>query len=115
MPGNVGIELSVLACASVAFTAGVPSFAWQSGDFEPTIADTGTGNIGLTLKQGIAADACAIVCTPRTTLAASGAVSIGVAHTSAALKQVTILQEQAAGAASALADVPFDIVILGKP
>lgn len=112
MPGNVGLKLNVLAAGSVVFTAGVPSFAWQSGDFAAAIADTGTGDISVTMSQGVDATECAIVCTPRAAQAASGLTSIGVVHTSDTVKQFTIVQEGAAGAASARADVNFDFVIV---
>lgn len=104
----------VHAIGSVAFTAGSPAFVANNGAFSATITDTGTGNIGLNMADGYAIDStqCAVVCTARATLAASGLVAFGVAHTSDVIKQVTILQEAAMGAASALADVNFDVAIL---
>ena len=113
MPGNVGKHLSVLAAGSVVFAAGAPSFLWQSGDFEAVITDTGVGDITVTLKEGLDASECSIQCTPRAAQAASGLTTIGVVHTSDTAKQITIVQEGAAGAASARADVNFDIAILG--
>jgi len=99
--------------ASVVFTAGAPSFLFQSGEFTGTITDNGTGDITLNLNAADAVDAseCSIVCTPRAAQAASGLTSIGVVHTSDTAKQITIVQEGAAGAASARADVNFDICI----
>lgn len=109
-------NMKCLAAGSVLFTAGAPSWAWQNGAFSATITDTGTGNIGINLPAdgGVDSLESVILCTPRATLAASGLVAIAVSHTSDVVKQVTILQEQAAGAASALADVAFDIAIFVK-
>lgn len=113
MAGNVGQRMCVQAAGSVVFTAGAPSFVWQSGDFSAVIADNGVGDISVTLLQAVKSTECAIVCTPRAALAASNLTTIGVVHTSDTVKQFTIVQEGAAGAASARADVAFDFAIFG--
>lgn len=104
-------------CGSVVFTAGAPSWLCQSGHFENTIVDTGTGDVSVDLLAGQAIDAsaCAITITPRAAQAASGLTTFGVVHTSDVRKQITCVQEQAGGAASARADVAFDILITRIP
>lgn len=103
----MGIELQ--AAGSVVAQVG-PTFAANRGF--TSVSRTSAGVYVLTLDQGLSADAASINCTARATLAASGLVAFGVTHTSATVKTVTILQEGAAGAASALADVNFDINVL---
>lgn len=105
--------LTIWAAASVAFTAGTPSFVKQDGSFSATITDTGTGDITLNLDTGKGIDAtqCVVMVTARAAQAASGLTTFGVVHTSDTAKQITCVQEQAMGAASARADVNFDIII----
>lgn len=114
---DVGLSLKLRACGTVFFNAGVPSFLMQSGDFQAAIIDTGVGDVSVDFLPGNGVDqnACAIVASPRAVLAASGLVSIGVTHTSDTRKRFTILQEGAAGAASAAADVNFDFQIVSLP
>lgn len=109
-------NMTIVAAGSVVFAAGVPSWLWQNGGFSNTITDTGAGNIGLNLPTdgGVDASESVILATPRTTLAASGLQSCGVVHTSDTVKQVTLLQEGAAGAASALTDFNFDVLVARK-
>ena len=106
-------QLKKIIFGSIAFAAGTPSYASQPKECTSTITDNGTGNVAINLvaTEAVAAADCAVVASPRATLAASGLVSIGCTHTSDVIKTFTILQEGAAGAASALADVNFDFAI----
>lgn len=113
--GDVGVNLKVLAAASVANAGGAVTFAWQSGDFDAAgIIDNGAGDISLTLLKGVDAAECVIVCNKRGAVAASQLCAFGVVHVSDTVKRITSLQEGAAGAVSALTDMDFDILICAK-
>lgn len=110
---DIGAKLRVIAAGSVLFTAGAPTFAFNSGDFVNAITDNGPGNITLTMKAGLDSLNCAVVASPRATLAASQLTTVGCTHTSDTAKLFTVLQEGAAGAVSAPADVNFDFLMVG--
>lgn len=99
--------LKLVAEGLVQFNAGVPSFTWQNGAFSNTIVDTGVGDITLNLMpgKGILAAECCGVASPLGAQAASGLRAVAINHVSATAKQITMLQEQGAGAASARADI----------
>ena len=103
------MSLELLAVASVVAQAN-PTFTSNQGF--TNVTRTAAGIYVLTLNAGgVSPAASSTQCTARATLAASGLVAFGVTHTSATVKTITILQEGAAGAASALADIGFNVTI----
>lgn len=112
-----GLEL--FAAAAVAFNMGTPAYTWQNGAFTGTITDTGVGDINLNLQADKALDAteCVVILSMRGALnvgAGSQGTSFGCNHTSDVAKQITILREGAGGAASALADIDFDVLMFKR-
>lgn len=107
MPGN---NVQDVAWALVTFAAGVPSIAQQDGSFDSVTAN-GAGDVTLNLKSGFGIDStqCGWATQVSGALAASQLTSFGLVHTSDEAKRITILQEGAMGAASALTDVNFVI------
>lgn len=78
-----------------------------------SVANPGAGVYTLTLAAGYAIDSveCVHSISERGVLAASGASSFALAHTSDTVKSVTALREGAAGAASAATNIAFSIVL----
>jgi hypothetical protein len=114
-----GKKLREFAACSVAFDGGgapifkvVNGIVCQSGAFEDPPGDGGTGITNLTLAGGgIDESQCYHVITPAVLQAASRLQSFGLVHTSDTVKQITSVQEIDAGGASALANVPFNLVL----
>lgn len=106
----------VSACCSIVAQVG-PTFAASDGSFKGAATRNGIGDYTLTLldTEGTGAGECVCFVSPRAVIAASGAVSMGVNHTDATHKQVTIVQEAAAGGASIRADINFDFVLIQIP
>jgi hypothetical protein len=118
MADNFGKLMRVFAACSVAFSGGLPIFkvvngvTCQSGDFVDPPVTGGAGIVNLTLAGGgIDESECYHVITPAVLQAASSLQSFGLVHTSDTVKQVSSLQEAAAGAASVLTNVPFNLVL----
>jgi hypothetical protein len=117
-------EYAILGAGVIQPTgAGAVAFTWQDGGWSATVTYTGAGDWTITrlVDRGELATDCALFLTPRGTLVASGMVGTGVTHTSATAKRVRCVQEQAAGAASILADpvdaagaMGIDFLLLGK-
>ena len=86
----------------------------QSRGIAAAIVNTAAGDVGINsgADKGWDALESAMFATPRVALAASSIASAGFVHTTDILKQLTVTQEQAAGAASILADVDCDIAVL---
>lgn len=111
----------VHALAHVQFSgAGVPSYGGGAGqqkgfDGSVAIVDNGPGDITLTLKDEVGADQVAIFANRAGALAASGLVAIGWTMPTLKTIRVTILNEGAAGAVSALTDLDFDILVMKYP
>jgi hypothetical protein len=95
-----------IAFASIKFTAGVPSFLSQSGDFDAAITDNGAGDVTLTLANPIDPDEA--IYTGSTRSAIAGAVTFK------ALTDTTIrvFIDDFTGTG---ADYDCDICILVKP
>lgn len=93
-----------------------PVFVCQDGSFASVVRN-GAGDYTLNLQpnEGAAATECVCWASPRAVIAASGAVSMGVNHTSPTAKEVTIVQEAAAGGASTRTDVNFDFALIRIP
>jgi len=114
-PGKLFNGLQILDAGSISFPAGVPTYGWRGGAYAAALGDTAVGQIAWTWGNGgVDLAACAVICTPRVALVASGLTSVHVAHTSDTAKVVAIYQEAAAGGASVPADVAFDFVIFGR-
>jgi len=106
-------NLNLWGACSIFFNAGVPTYVWQSGEFTGVLTDTGVGDVGVLLAGGgIDSDECVVMASIRGTLAASQLTTVAVEHTSDTTKDVTILREGAMGAASAAADVSFDLLFI---
>ena len=103
-------RMELLGGAIVNGAAG--TIANQSGCVD-SIAHPAAGTWNITLDGDSEIDAAEAVIDVQLigALAGSDAVSFGVVHTSDAVKQITAVQEQAAGAASVLADVNFAFTI----
>lgn len=104
----MGLEL--VAAAVVQTVTTPPEFQANRGC--ASVVRNGVGDYTVTLDQPLAEGSASIVCNAIATLAASGLVAFGVTHTSDTEKRVTILQEGAAGAASAPANVKFSIQVV---
>jgi hypothetical protein len=104
------MSMEILAIASVVAQVG-PVFISNQGFSSVTRAGDGDYTLKLDNSSNVDTTACSVQCTVRGALAASGLVAFGVVHTDDTFKRVTILQEGEAGAASALADINFDITI----
>jgi len=105
--------LRLLGICSITAQVG-PLFAVNSGMFTQ-IARTGAGDYNLTLAAGgVDATQAAIIACPRAAQAASQLRAVGVNHTSDTVKQITCLQEGAAGAVSALTDFNFDVAVFAR-
>lgn len=89
-----------------------PAYRWQTGQLG-TITDNGAGDLTHTLGADFGIDATEILpfFTRDGAAAASGAVTFGIANTSDVAKRVTVLQEAALGAASALTDIDYWMAI----
>jgi hypothetical protein len=79
-----------------------------------SVTHTGAGDWTLNLDADFAIDAAECVAAIQMigAVAASGNTTFGLVHTSDVAKQVTCVQEQGGGAASAAADVNFSIVLM---
>lgn len=94
-----------VAFASIEYVAGAPTFRVQSGDFDATIVDGGTGDFTLTLASPIdPAEACI-------SFGCRGAA--GAAHV--ATWTDTTLRVLVSDLAGAAADTDCDLTILVKP
>ena len=94
-----------VAYASIKYTAGVPSFLLQSGDFDPAIVDNGAGDFELTLSSPVDPSEACISLTLRGTA--------GTAYVKSWTD--TTLQIQIEDFAGAGKDVDCDITIIVKP
>jgi hypothetical protein len=105
-------QMRVHALASVTIAGGIASFVFQDGAFA-SVVRTAPGVVDLTLQpgMGVAATESVAICFPSVPATASNMRSNAVAQTSATVKTVTMLQEGAAGAASALTDNDFVVAI----
>lgn len=99
--------LATVAFGRITFAAGVPSLLYGQGVVGVT--DNGDGDTTLTLdaESAVDGDQAQIYLTAADPGAASGLVSLHVVNVDDTNYRVTTLQEQAAGAASILADVDF--------
>ncbi len=116
--------MQVKALGRVGFTGvGVPTFdptvvagSFQSGDWSGVITDTGVGDVTpiMLADRGVElANSLELACPSGLVLAGSDLVSVGVLPAAGDInKQVTIVQEQAGGAATIRADVAFDLAII---
>lgn len=105
----------VVAAGSISFPAGVPTFTFQRGCVGASLARSvgiPAGDLVLTLDGGgVDIGQCTVETNPRVAYVGSDMANIAVMHTSDTVKRFYTVQEQAGGAASILADVPFDFVI----
>lgn len=101
-------KLSMHAAARVSHS-GTPSYRWQSGAFSSTITDNGAGDLTHTLATGLGVDATEELpmCQRDGAAAASGLTTFGYLSVTDTTKRVTVLQEAALGATSALTDVDY--------
>lgn len=112
----------VVAGGSVQFGGAAPILLVNRG-FLPAIDVGGAGDITLSTDtdRGLAPDQVVIIATQRGVLAASELSAFAFDHTAAGPnlnanrdKRVTILQEGALGAASALTDLDFDFLVVER-
>lgn len=98
----VGVQWHALA--SVVYTAGVPSFLFQSGKFAAAIVDTGAGDmtVNLLAAEGVDATECIMMAQVR----GANPGYANVVHTSDTAKQILVFDD-----AGAAADLDVDIFI----
>lgn len=96
-----------IAYASIAFTAGVPAFASQSGDFDSSITDNGVGDITLNLASGAAIDPSEAIYLGSVRGATPGSVTVISATDTTVRLGISDF--------TALADLDCDLAIIVKP
>lgn len=101
----------LIEIGSAIITAATGAIVAQSGCVAGVVHN-GDGDNSITLGQGgVDAAECVAKIAKRGANVASGNVSFGFVNTSDTVKQVTSVQEDAAGAASVAANVDFSITI----